>query len=166
MLKQHAHKNALQWLQDDFYWSENDPTCPFGSFEGGKALEGYQKWRTANPNGVITEYISDFLQKIAKIDLKDYNETLLDRDEIESQIQNRKYDDYRNIFSVDVSLIAIGLGQLLVDGKIDAAVYPILYVAMERLMLWNELQNEFDKTCENHLINLYNMRKLLESMRY
>lgn len=163
-IKQKAHKNALKWLRDEFYWSENDPTGPFGSFEGMRAFEGFEKWRASHQEAPIVPYIGDFLHKTANLSLSDYNNTLVDRDSMEAQIQNRKFDDYRNIFSVDVSIIAIVLGQFVLEGKIDKDLYPILYVAIERLMLWNELQNDFDRTCENHIINLYNMKTTLEKL--
>ena len=166
MLKKQAHPNAQKWLQDDFYWSENDPTCPFGSFEGNKALEAYKAWKEDHPKETILLFLSGFLQKLAKIPLLDYTSDLVDRYSIEEQILNRKFDDYKNIFAVDVSLIAVGLGSFIVDGKIEAELFPILYTAIDRLMLWNELQPDFDKTCENHIINLYNMRNLLEKLAH
>jgi uncharacterized protein YfeS len=157
--KKNAHPLSLSLLNEDFYWESQDPNSIFGSVEGLQALRNYQKWQGEK----LEELLSDTLRKLAKMELKDYNSSILNRNKIQQQIADQKFDDFRYILQVDGSIIAIILIHFIQTGKIESI--PIFEIAIERLMLWNEYQEDFNAVCEQQIIQLYSMKQMLSEYK-
>lgn len=68
-------------------------------------------------------------------DLKNYNGELYSDEVIERDLENPNEaflaDDY-DMFTLDTTIIATALGQLLDEGRIDAEVKPYVRVAIKR----------------------------------
>ncbi len=153
--KPSAHPLALELLQDDFYWDTRDANSPFGAVEGHQALQNYQKWKGTK----LEDLLAQILEKQGKVSLNNYNKQLLNRNKIQQQIADRKFDDFRFILQLDGSIIATVLAHFIKTGKLEAI--PIFEIAIERLILWNEYQEDFNSVCEQQIIQLYSMKQLI-----
>lgn len=154
--KEDAHPLAQKFLRDEYYWDMRDANSPFGAVEGRQALRNYQK----HLDKKLEELLAEILQKQGKMQLKDYNSKLLNRNKIQQQIADRKFDDFRYILQLDGSIIATVLAHLIKTGKLEAL--PIFEIAIERLILWNEYQEDFNAVCEQQIIQLYGMKQLIK----
>ena len=130
--KENAHPRAIALIPEDFFWSCVDELAPFGSDEGDMALSEFRDWRKNNPNKETFECLKWTIESVSEQDLSKYNEDILDRIEIKEKIEDKSFDDQQYIFTVDVSVIATGFGQLVDEGKIDPKNKPIIQLAIER----------------------------------
>ena len=63
----------------------------------------------------------------------------MDKTLIKSQIEDDDFDDQYYIYTVDISVIAVGFGQLVDDGKIDSKNKLLIQLAIDRQKIWTEL---------------------------
>jgi uncharacterized protein YfeS len=127
-----AHPRARQLMTEDFFWDCVDEEAPFGSDEGATAYDEFRHWREQNKTENLTVCLAWIMQNE---DLQDYNEKLCSDEVIEQDIENPDQaflaDDY-DIFTLDTTVIATALGQLLDEGYIDADAKPYVQVAIKR----------------------------------
>lgn len=77
-------------------------------------------------------------------DYDDYNEeNLVDELKIKSQIDNDEFDDQQYIFTLDSSVIATALGQLVDEGLIEVDYKYFVQVAINRLRIWANLHESW-----------------------
>lgn len=95
------------------------------------------------------------------MNFSDYNETLLQREKIQSQISDENFDDQQFIFTLDVSIIATGFGQLVDEGIIDLENKPIIKIAIDRQIVWSELQKDWEYAGQ-YISNLNVLKRILE----
>ncbi len=120
-------------MPEAFFWDCSDEDAPFGSDEGWDAYYEWRGWRTDNPESEIKECIA----WIVSDRLDEYNESLYSDAQVEKDIESP--DDAFlaegfDIFTLDTTIIATGLGQLIDEGKIDESAKPYLLVAATRQM--------------------------------
>ena len=101
------HPRAQELIHESL-WSCTDELAPFGSDEGWEAYYEFRRWRAEHRDAPMVDCISWILQ--------DGEEAYPD-------------DDF---FTVDGTLIASILGQLVDEGRIDAEVKPYARRALER----------------------------------
>jgi uncharacterized protein YfeS len=107
-----------------------DEEAPFGSDEGHDAYHEFRRWRAANPSESLVQCLSWILEG----HLDDYleiasNERVrADLDEPENALLADSYDT----FTLDATILATCFGQLLDEGRIDAAAKPYAIVAIQR----------------------------------
>ena len=126
-----AHPRARELMVETFFWDCVDERAPFGSDEGSDAYYEWRSWREANPLSPLTDCISWILDG----KLNDYNDTLCTDEQIEEDLANPDaafLSDHYDMFTLDTTIIATALGQLMDEGKIDADAKPYVNIALRR----------------------------------
>lgn len=159
--KEHAHPRSIELIPEDFFWDITDGLAPFGSDEGDMALSEFRDWRENNPNTPIKACIIWTIESVGEMKINDYNESLLVKDKIKDQIFNPNFDDQQYIFTLDISVIATGFGQLVDEGKIDEEIKPILSIAIRRLIIWSEIQSDWGHS-NQFIANLKVLERVLK----
>jgi uncharacterized protein YfeS len=159
--KENSHQRAIELIPEDFFWSSVDELAPFGSDEGDTALSEFRDWRKRNPKEEIYECLKWTIEGVSEQNISKYNENILDRTEIKEQIADENFDDLQYIFTVDISVIATGFGQLVDEGKIDLKCKPIIQLAIDRQKIWAELSTEWEHRNE-YIENLNVLERVLK----
>lgn len=161
--KNKAHARAIELLTEDFFWSGSDELSPFGSDEGHTALCKFRKWRKKNKKISVGYCIAGVIESVGEFDdYDDYNEeNLVDELKIKSQIDNDEFDDQQYIFTIDTSVIATALGQLVDEGLIEVDYKYFVQVAINRLRIWANLHESWNY--KNEFVRRLNIiEKVLE----
>lgn len=158
-----AHVRAIELLTEDFFWSASDELSPFGSDEGYTALCDFRKWRKKNKKVSVGYCIAWVIESVGEFsDYDDYNEeNLVDENKIKSQINNDEFDDQQYIFTLDSSVIATALGQLVDEGLIEVDYKYFVQVAINRLRIWANLHEDWNHKDE-YVRRLNIIEKVLE----
>lgn len=146
--KDNAHKRAIELIPEEFFWSCIDELAPFGSDEGDMALSEFRDWKKENPNTETFECLKWTIEGVSEKSLSDYDERILDKTLIKSQIEDENFNDKQYIFTVDISVIATGFGQLVDEGKIDEKNKLLIQLAIDRQRIWTELLTDWKYTDE------------------
>ena len=146
--KDFAHKKAIELIPEKFFWDGIDELAPFGSDEGDTALSEFRDWKKDNPNTETYECLKWTIEGVSEKSLSDYNKNILDKNLIKSQLEDDNFDDQQYIFTVDISVIATGFGQLVDEGKIDEKNKPFIRLAIDRQMIWAELATDWKHRME------------------
>jgi uncharacterized protein YfeS len=86
-----SHPKAKELLKEDFYWSDEDETSPFGNDDGAEASFGFWKWRKKNKNVSPLKYLEKLLNEW---DFPYFDLNELNSDKIQEYItQNRDMDN-------------------------------------------------------------------------
>jgi uncharacterized protein YfeS len=126
-----AHPRARELMREPFFWDCVDERAPFGSDEGSDAYYEWREWRQEDPSASLSECFRWILDG----DLSSYNQSLCSDAQIEADIENPDgafLADHYDIFTLDTTIIATALGQLMDEGKIDADAKPYVNVAIRR----------------------------------
>ena len=118
-------------MPEEFFWDCVDEDAPFGSDEGWDAYYEWRSWRAENPASEIKECLA----WIVSDRLEEYNESLYSDEQIEKDIESPDdafMSEGFDIFTLDTTIMATGLGQLMDEGKIDESAKPYLLVAVSR----------------------------------
>ena len=157
--KEHAHKKAIELIPEDFFWNSIDEFASFGSDEGDLALAEFREWKKLNPNIPTYECLKWTIESLGELSMVDFNDEILDRKLIKSQISDENFDDHYFIFTVDICTIATGFGQLVDDGEIDEKNKPLIQRAIERQKIWAELKPNWDSEFKTEYIRRLNVLK-------
>jgi uncharacterized protein YfeS len=142
--KTHAHPRAIDLIPEDFFWDCVDELAPFGSDEGDSALSDFRRWRKLNPDEPTYECLKGTIEGVGEIELKYYNESILNRELIEAQLTDENFNDQQYITILDDCVIATGFAQLVDEGKIDEVNKPLIKLAIDRQSIWAELDEDWD----------------------
>lgn len=126
-----AHRRARELMQEPLFWDCVDEAAPFGSDEGADAYYEWREWRAENPVAPLIECFNWILDG----NLSSYNEGLASDTQVETDLANPDdalLGDQFDMFTLDTTIIATGLGQLMDEGTIDADAKPFLHVAIKR----------------------------------
>lgn len=156
-----AHKRAVELIPEEFFWSCIDELAPFGSDEGDMALSEFRDWRKANPQTPTIECLKWVIESVGEMTFKDYNQSLLDKELIKSQLQDEDFDDQQYIYTLDNSVIATGFAQLVDEGIIEAANKPVIQLAIERQKIWATLSENWQHSNE-YINNLQILERALK----
>jgi len=85
---------------------------------------------------------------VGEMDLKEYNRQLVSKKKILSQLEDEDFDEMQYIWTLDVSLLAAGFGQLVDEGLIESANKEIIHIAIERQILWADLTESLSAPSE------------------
>jgi len=158
---EHANKRAIELMPEEFFWSCIDELAPFGSDEGDTALAEFRSWRKANGNLPTIECLKWTIESVGEMEFSDYNDSLLSKNKIENQLQSKDFDDQQYIFTLDISVIATGFGQLVDEGVIEAQNKPIIKIAIDRQIIWSELQKDWE-SAERYISYLNVLKRALD----
>jgi uncharacterized protein YfeS len=126
-----AHPRARALMTEAFFWDCTDEEAPFGSDEGHDAYYEFRDWRQRNRKKNLTAC----LWWIMEGKLKKYNEDLCSDEAIERDLEDPDeafLADSYDMFTLDATVIATALGQLLDEGRIDVEAKPYVRVAVKR----------------------------------
>ncbi|GAB5517682.1 MAG: molybdate metabolism regulator [Rhodopirellula baltica] len=126
-----AHPRARELMREPLFWDCVDEAAPFGSDEGSDAYYEWRSWRSENPDAPLTDCIDWILDG----NLNAYNETLASDAQVETDLANPDdalLSEQFDMFTLDTTIIATGLGQLMDEGKIDTEAKPFIHVAIKR----------------------------------
>jgi uncharacterized protein YfeS len=145
------HPRARELLPDEKFFDSGSDCAPFGSDEGWEAYQEWRRWRKRNPNANLIDCIGWILRD--RFDC--YTEQLLGDERIaraagDDGAQEPGLEGW-NAFTLDATIMATALGQLLDEGHIDAEARPCARVAVERqlhpmiLATWGEHEAERER---------------------
>ena len=126
-----AHPRARELMAESLFWDCTDESAPFGSDEGSDAYYEWREWREENTNAAITECFN----WICDGQLQNYTSNLATDEQVALDVEspgNAFLSEHFDIFTLDVTIIATGLGQLMDEGKIDKDAKPYILIAIER----------------------------------
>ena len=160
--KDNAHERAIELIPEDFFWSCIDELAPFGSDEGDMALSEFRDWKKDNPKKETYECLKWTIEGVSEKDVSSYNEKILDESLIQSQLNDDNFDDQQYIYTVDISVIATGFGQLVDEGKIDQKNKSLIQLAIDRQKIWAELATDWEHRIE-YIRNLSVLERVLKT---
>ncbi|NII28109.1 hypothetical protein HB364_23705 [Pseudoflavitalea sp. X16] len=155
-----AHPKAIELIPEEFFWSCIDELAPFGSDEGDTALAEYRDWRKANPNTPTLECLKWVIESVGEMNFADYNQKIVDKKLIKSQLEDDDFDDQQYIYTLDNSVIATGLAQLVDEGIIEQQNKSIIQLAIDRQKNWAELSEGWEHSKE-YIDNLQVLERAL-----
>ena len=126
-----AHMRARELMVEPLFWDCADEGTPFGSDEGWTAYYEWRRWRQENGSAPLTACFDWILGGR----LNEYTNGLTQDAQIEIDLANPSaavHGDYGDMWTLDTTIIASGLGQLMDEGVIDAEAKPFLRVAIDR----------------------------------
>ncbi len=161
--KNHAHPTSIALIPDAFFWDNTDPLAPFGSDEGDMALAEFRDWRKANPKASVLRYVQEVIEQVGEMKFADYNDRLLDPQYLQQQLNDDAFDQQQYLFTLDISVIATGFGQLVDEGTIDQDTRPSIQLAIHRQKTWTDLRIDwpYQEQYLSHLQVLENVLKKL-----
>lgn len=118
-------------MREPLFWDCVDESAPFGSDEGNMAYYEWRDWRVENPDAPLT----DCFNWILNGRIKDYNDALASDVQIQKDVDNPEdafLAEHFDIFTLDTTIIATALGQLMDEGVIDQSAKPYISVAIKR----------------------------------
>ena len=160
--KEHGHPKATQLIPEEFFWDCTDDIAPFGSDEGDTALAEFRGWRKKNPDVPVIECMIWTIEGVGEMEFSEYNESLLDPEKMRSQMEDKNFDSRQFIYTLDVSVIATGFGQLADEGKIDEEIKPVIRIALERQIIWAGLLTDWEYAPQ-YISNLKVLQRALEA---
>jgi len=156
--KERGHPRAVKLIPDEFFWDCADELAPFGSDEGDTALEEFREWRKKNPKSSVDECITWVIESVGEMNADEYTDEIASESRIKKQLADEDFDDQQYIYTVDVSVIATGFGQLADEGRIDPTAKPYLRRALQRQIVWAKLV-KFDGA---YVRNLQRLQRALD----
>ncbi len=126
-----AHPRARELMREPLFWDCVDEDAPFGSDEGSQAYYEWRDWRAEHPDAPITECFDWILAG----NLDAYIALLASDAQIEKDTANPDdalLGDQFDMYTLDTTIIATGLGQLMDEGVIDSTAKPFMQVAVKR----------------------------------
>ena len=126
-----AHPRARELMKEEIFWDCVDEAGPFGSDEGSDAYYEWREWRKENPNAPIT----DCFNWILNGELDSYNSSLITDQQVATDLKKPReafLAKHYDMYTMDATIIATGLGQLVDEGRIDATAKPFMKVATTR----------------------------------
>ncbi|MBV4359720.1 hypothetical protein [Pinibacter aurantiacus] len=134
--QENSHPRAIELIPEEFFWSCIDELAPFGSDEGDTALAEYRRWRQSFPQTPTIECLKWVIEGVGEMSIEDYNQSLLEKNLIKSQLKDGEFDDQQYIYTLDISVIATGFAQLVDEGVIEPQNKPIIQLAIDRQIIW------------------------------
>ena len=128
-----AHPRARKLMAEEFFWDCVDEEAPFGSDEGHDAYFEFRSWRSEHHSAPLVECLSWIMEG----ELDGYTDELASDECVEADLESPDdafMADSYDMFTLDATVIATGLGQLIDEGRIDAEAKPYLRVAIARQM--------------------------------
>jgi uncharacterized protein YfeS len=128
-----AHPRARKLMREEFLWDCVDEEAPFGSDEGADAYYEFRDWRSANKKKDLTACLAWIMEgQLRKYTAKLHSDKVIERDL--GDPDEAFLADSFDMFTLDATVIATALGQLLDEGKIDSKAKPYVRVAIKRQM--------------------------------
>jgi uncharacterized protein YfeS len=149
------HPQVKELLTDNFFLSTTEETAPFGNETGREAFIGFKQWRQTHRNESPVVYLSQFIRSLQypAFDLE-----TLHLDKLSEYISST-LSGAQMLTEQDNAVIAIGFGQLMLEGKIEEKLLDLTQIALHREIL-PVLIDHFDD--DYHAIRREKLAKMLE----
>ncbi|WP_143180844.1 hypothetical protein [Buchananella hordeovulneris] len=134
--RERAHPHAQALIPDDFFWDGGDDLSPFGSDEGFTALAEWRAWRAKHPRAAVRSCLQWVVRSVGEMPLAAYTDALASPARVQQLVADPQVDDWYEIFTLDISIIATVLGQFVDEGVVDASALPFLQRALNRQSLY------------------------------
>ncbi|MGL4611303.1 MAG: hypothetical protein ACRCYY_16780 [Trueperaceae bacterium] len=158
--KKFAHPRALELIPDEFFWNGLDELAPFGSDEGDMALAEFRDWRKDRPRSTLEKCLKWVIESVGEINVKHYDDSIYNEVTVQKQRNDPDFDDQQYIYTLDVSVISTAFGQLVDEGKIDAAAKPYVERALKRQIVWTGLLKNY-QYADQYIANLQRLEEVL-----
>ena len=156
-----AHPRSRELVPDEFFWDCVSDLAPFGSDEGDTALAEYRAWCRDNPEAPLIDCLIWTVESVGEMDFTDYDDSILSPELVARQVSDPAFDDRQYLYTVDVSVIATGFGQLVDRGTIEADAKPVIALALQRQVLWARAFPEWEHA-DTYIRNLRVLERVLE----
>ena len=129
--RENIHPAAKKLLQDTFFLSATEETAPFGNETGQDAFAGFRQWRQTYMKESPVVYLSQFIRSLQypAFDLETMHLDKL------SQYIAAHPSGAEMLTEQDNAVIAVGFGQLLLEGKIEKDLLRLTQIALHREIL-------------------------------
>jgi uncharacterized protein YfeS len=126
-----AHPKAKELMKEDFYFSPNDETGPFGNDDGADTYAGFKDWRQSH----TTDNPKIFL--LEQIEYWGYPKFDIYETDIKKLSPYLKQNDLGNRYmsGIDAAITAIAFGQLYLEGTVDKDFNELAKTATRRQLL-------------------------------
>ena len=156
----HRHPRAQKLASDEWFWDCVDELAPFGSDEGADAYLEFRSWRKKHPSADLIECMAWILD--GKVD--EYVNSAGDVTSAEAADESARSFGYEDAFTLDATIIATALGQLVDEGRIDVSAKPCAFAAISRQSHPFILaQHSSDAVSKERLGILESCRRIVES---
>lgn len=136
-----SHPNFVKVMQSDFYYDCTDEFSPFGNDDGADMLFNLEDWYREKK--LIRNIVKWMFNAIDKMGFEYQSKGCSEILDLKKLNAIQEEDEYL-ISSMDNSIIATGLGQLKITGKIDSKLKALTIIAIERQLLLDEFDdNEY-----------------------
>lgn len=156
-----GHPRALELIPDEFFWDCADELGPFGSDEGDTALDEFREWRREHPDDPVEGCIIWTIEAVGEMDVDEYSDGIADEKLVAELMEDDDFDDQQYIYTLDISVIATGFGQLADEGRIDPEVKPYLARALARQIMYANLSKGWDHAGQ-YVENLRRLQQVLQ----
>ncbi|MBZ9570183.1 hypothetical protein KQY27_01295 [Methanobrevibacter sp. TMH8] len=153
------HNRAIEIANYEFFWDCVDELAPFGSDEGYMAFIELNDWIIENPEKNILDCFK-WIFDCWDLKIEDFDENIIDNESINKIILDLDFN--QDLLILDITIIATGFGQLIIEGKIDDEIKNIIHLSILRQMNSNVL-SEFLGDNEGWKYDRYKyLQKLIE----
>lgn len=157
----HGHPRAIELVPDEFFWDCADELGPFGSDEGDTALEEFREWRLENPGEPVEDCIIWTIEAVGEMDASEYSDDIANEGTVAELMDDEDFDDQQYIYTLDISIIATGFGQLADEGRIDPEAKPYLARALKRQIVYAKLSTDWEHA-DQYIANLRKLEQVLQ----
>lgn len=153
------HNRAIEIANYEFFWDCVDELAPFGSDEGYMAFIELNDWIIENPEKTIFDCFK-WIFDCWDLKIENFDENIIDNESINKIILDLDFN--QDLLILDITIIATGFGQLIIEGKIDDEIKNIIHLSILRQMNSNVL-SEFLGDNEGWKYDRYKyLQKLIE----
>jgi uncharacterized protein YfeS len=131
-----AHPKAKLLMNEEFFFSVTEDTAPFGSGDGADAYVGFRNWRAVNSTENPIEFLHAQIQNLGYPPF-DVMETSFEK---LAPYLNQDDAGFDYITGIDAAIVAIALGQLYLEGKIEPKLKELAKTAITRELLPDMLE--------------------------
>jgi uncharacterized protein YfeS len=124
----HRHPRAGELMREEVLWDCVNELAPFGSDEGADAYVEYRNWREQHRDSNLFECIAWILGG----NCAPYNAALTHVESIRKSDESAQGFGFSDAFTLDATIIATVLGQLVEEGRIDSEAKQFGLLAVGR----------------------------------
>lgn len=123
-----AHPRARELIGEDFFGDVGDDNSPFGNDTGSDTPAHLRRWRAEHQREPVSVFLQELLESW---EVEDDHWSVESPEEVAQLIE----EDEMSFTTRDEALIAVALGQLVLEGKVDADIRQRALVALRRQAL-------------------------------
>ena len=153
-----AHPTAKRLMNEEFYWSPNEETAPFGSDDGADTYAGFVEWRQTHKTESPKEFLMEQMNYWGYPTF-DLNETNFDK--LKPYLKQNNLGT-RFMSGIDAAIVSIAFGQIYLEGTVDKDFKELAKNSIKRqlipemLNLWGDTYKTTRETQLNKILSVLN----------